>query len=86
MELLNVCISQRRHDSFGRRLRVFHLDELSEMSAAELARVKADGFLSLPDLQQEHAPKVGADGDEIWCPCDACSTARAVWRAESGRD
>lgn len=47
------------------------------MSAAELARVRANGWLALPDLITPHAPP---------CACEDCETARADWRDRCDRD
>jgi len=74
-ELFEICLAQRRADARGKRLRTFDLDELAGMSANELARVRANGWLSLPDLITPHAPP---------CSCDGCEAARESWRAKTG--
>jgi hypothetical protein len=76
-QILEVCLAQRRTDTYGRRLRVFSLEELAGMSAAELAKVKASGWLVLPDLITPHAPP---------CECEDCEITRAQWRARARRD
>jgi hypothetical protein len=75
--VFEICLAQRRQDTYGRRLRVFSLDELAGMSAAELAKVKAAGWLVLPDLITKHPPP---------CPCIDCETARAEWRERTDRE
>jgi hypothetical protein len=47
------------------------------MNANDLARVRANGWLVLPDLITPHAPP---------CSCEDCETARAVWRDRCGID
>ena len=76
-DIFEVCLAQRRSDTYGRRLRVFSLNELSNMNANLLDKVRADGWLSLPDLQLPHTPP---------CECADCEQAKANWRERCGRD
>ena len=75
--VFEICLAQRRQDTYGRRLRVFSLDELAGMNANDLARVRAAGWLVLPDLITKHPPP---------CSCEDCAAAREAWGELTGRD
>jgi hypothetical protein len=83
-EIVEVCLRQRREDTFGRPLKTYSIEELQAMSPAQFASVKADGLL--PHLILPHGP-VGWNKDGVIdCRCDACESARAAWRKLTGRD
>jgi len=83
-EIFEIAMAQRRHDSFGKRLRTFDLEELGGMSAAEPARVRANGWLVLPDMVTMHGPLRYDVNGETPCPCEDCEGARAAWRERTG--
>jgi hypothetical protein len=83
-EIMQVCLNQRREDSYGRPLRTFSHAELREMPAAQFARIKADGLL--PTMFTPHGPVGWDKNGTIDCRCDECETARADWRKRTGRD
>lgn len=83
-EIMQVCLRQRREDSYGRPLRTYSHEELQAMPLAQFAKVKADGLL--PSLLLPHGP-VGWNKDGVIdCRCTECEAAREQWRERTGRD
>jgi hypothetical protein len=83
-EILDVCLRQRREDSYGRKLKGYSLEELTAMPLAEFVRVKADG--RLPSLRTPHGSTGWTKDGVTMCKCEDCETARADWRYRTGKD